>query len=333
MSKQILVALVIIIVSFTACFKEDKTISLPPKTGSSFMQVNMGTDYNTCYYINLDSSTVVAKTNITDWHLRFDARPTGNAILLNAGNGSMRIITCTDTSMLTPTIAPAITETWGFDVPNQLADSAFLNNNRLTNAVTKNNVYVIRSGESSTTLAMYKIKLIHSDNFKYTIQYDTITGTNPKTIDVFKNSNYNFMYFTFNKGGEVILQEPKKTEWDICFTKYNHPFYNNNPFLYYPVVGALTNNFNTISAGDTSKPMAFEQVTPLTAGAFPLNNNANNIGYNWKKPDANYNFITYPNYIYFLRTQNGHLYKLHFVDFYTSSGSKGAPKFEFERLQ
>jgi HmuY protein len=332
-SNVMAICLMAVIISLTACFKKDIRISLPPKTGSSVMQVRMGTTYQNCFFVNLEKNSIVQQALITDWDLRFDATAKGSAVLINSGNQSTRIIAANTTIMDSGLNVPPLNITWGFDAPNQLVDSAFLNDWWLPNNTSNNQVYIIRQGESATTMKYYKIKMISVDANKYVMQYDTMTGKNPKTITLPKNTSKNFVYFSFVNGGRMIDWEPAKTNWDICFMPYHHPFYTETPFLYYPVTGVLANSFNTQTAGDTSINNSFASFTIDKIAQYTFNTNANTIGYNWKKPDANFNYITYSDYLYLIKNQNGAIFKLHFLDFYYQGIEKGAPRFEFERMQ
>jgi hypothetical protein len=323
-----------ILVSNTACFKQDKPYSLPPKTGSTIMQVDMGEDYDKCFFINLEQAKVVKEVSIQQWHLRFDASANGTAILLNAGSGAMRAIESGYTDMSQAINPPDINTMWGFDVSNNLVDSAYLNtwiDN--TTGKSKNQVYYIRRGETANTLQYWKMQVISATQTEYVIKWDTVNGNNPKQLTIPKNASYNFVYVSLNNQGSVLPEwEPKRTEWDIVFTKYHEPFYNNNPFLYYPVTGVITNNYNTLAAADTTKLFEFASFKLSNSSQYTLTKNNNIIGYNWKVPDANYKYIVNPKLIYLVQNQLGQLYKLHFLDFYTTAGTKGAPKFEYERL-
>jgi HmuY protein len=332
-NTKAIVLMMTILVVLSGCFKKDITVVLPPKTGSSTMQVKMSSTYEKCYFINLDNASVVKESMIGEWDLRFDANANGKAVLMNAGNHSIRIIKTSSDNMKATLSIPSISETWGYDAPNQLTDSAYLNKWQDANGSSKNEVYIVRQGDGASKMKYFKIKMISADDNQYVMQYDTIDGINTKTISIPKSTTKNFSYFSFTKGGQVLDWEPAKKDWDICFMPYHQPFYLPTQFLYYPVVGCLANNFNTLSAGDTTKSFNFNTFTLADINQFTINSNVNNIGYNWKKPDNNFNFITYPDYLYLVKTQQGHLYKLHFLDFYYQGVEKGAPKFEFDRLQ
>jgi hypothetical protein len=332
-NTKAIVLMMIYLVVMSGCFKKDISVVLPPKTGSSLMQVKMGSSYEKCYFISLDKVSVVKEAMIGDWDLRFDATENGKSVLMNSGNHSTRIIKANTKNMKAGFTIPPITETWGFDVPNNLIDSAYLNNWQDVNGVSKNDVYIVRQGDGLSPMKYYKIAIVSVDVNKYVIQYDTVDGINAKTIDIPKSLTNNFSYFSFKNGGKVVDWEPSKKDWDICFMPYHQPFYNMKPFLYYPVVGCLSNNYKTQCAGDTTKFTNFSTFSSADINLYTLDNNANTIGYNWKIPDDNFNYVTNSGYLYLIKTQQHHLYKLHFLDFYYQGVEKGAPKFEFERLQ
>ncbi len=324
--------LIAVVIGFSACFKKDVQIKLPAKTGASLMQITMGSTYDTCYFINLDNAAVIKKYLITDWDIRFDATDNGHVVLMNSGNHNLRIIKSNTDNMKGAITIPPLDTTWGYDPPTAWVDSAYLQNWQDGNGNTKNEVYLVRRGDAVNALSYYKFKILSVSQGEYVIQYDTVDGIEPKTISIPKNVEKNFSYFSFNNGGKVVDIEPAKTSWDICFMQYHQPFYNSTPFLYYPVVGCLSNSYNTQCGGDTTLATSFNTFSLDQVNQYPLNSFANTIGYNWKKPDANFIYTTYPEYLYLVKTQLGHLYKLHFLDFYYQGLEKGAPKFEFERL-
>jgi hypothetical protein len=252
---------------------------------------------------------------------------------MNSGNYNARIVKSNTNNMKASITVPGIDSTWGYDPANNWLDSAYLRNWRSANGSTKDEVYIFRQGNSQASMRYYKfkIKAVSIDN--YTLEYDTIIGITPKTITIPKNAKKNFVYFSFSNGGKALDLEPEKTTWDIVCMPYHEPFYYASPFLYYPVTGVLSNSYNTMSAGDSTITSNFSKFSIDSISKYQLNNANNNIGYNWKKPDANYNYITNSNLLYLVKTQQGHLYKMHFLDFYFQGTEKGAPKMEWERIQ
>jgi HmuY protein len=321
-----------VIITSISCIKKDTPIVLPPKTGSTYLQINTGNKYDTTVYVSLENNTIVKKGLHNDWDLRFDASNNGFAVLMNGGKNT-RAFNTHNSNINSVIVAPPINSAteWGYDAPSLLIDSAYLHNWQLPNGESKNEVYVLRQGASGN-LAIYKILIKSVNATNYLIALDTITGTNPNIITIPKNDAYNFSYLSFKNGGTIVLFEPPKKDWDIEFTRYIHPFYNATPFIAYTVTGCLANPYNTLSAGDTTQSFEFGKFNLDQINKLPLSKNANAIGYNWKQlPDVMQNYITQPQYLYLIKTQNNKLYKLHFLDYYLN-GEVGAPKFEFERL-
>lgn len=64
-----------------------------------------------------------------------------------------------------------------------------------------------------------------------------------------------------------------------------------------------------------------------------FSSNKNIIGFDWKYFDLQKNqYYLYENKSYFIRHASGKYYKLHFIDFYNTSGVKGTPVFEYKEL-
>lgn len=126
------------------------------------------------------------------------------------------------------------------------------------------------------------------------------------------------------------MPDPPKTDWDIVFTRYRYIYYSLNNFPYL-VSGVLSNPYNTWVSPDS-----VNNFTAINAPAPPntYTNKRDVIGFDWK----NYNFDNgryevrkEKNYI--IRTQENAEWKLHFLDFYSTTGMKGSPMFEFERIR
>ena len=131
-----------------------------------------------------------------------------------------------------------------------------------------------------------------------------------------------------------MLLEPPKNSWDIVFTRARDTIYaaNVNASIPYFVTAILLNSYNTEAAPDSTSDFATIELGQALAMSYTRERPI--IGYDWKI----YNFTTgryevnrRKNYI--LHNRNDHYYKLRFLDFYNSSGQKGAPIFEYQRLK
>jgi hypothetical protein len=317
------------IVVFTSCFKNDKIIKLPPQTGSKILTAPMGNKYDTTVYINLQKAEIVKKINNLSWDLRCDASANGYTILMNTGT-AVRMYETSFKNIAAVNDLSEEPEMWAYDAPNLLLDSAYLKDWHTGNGVSKNKVYVVRTGDGYfADIAYYKINILSANQVEYIIQYDTLNGNNPKVITVPKNPKKNFVYFSLHTGTSVD-GEPDKMDWDIVCTRYSEIFYL-NPTLVYPLNGVQINSYNTLGGGDTSRAYNFAAFSADSIDKIPLLKNENSIGYTWKKL-VGIGYITHPEYMYLVRTQRNEYFKMHFLDFYYQ-GEKGFPKMEFERLK
>jgi hypothetical protein len=325
------VGVVFWVIIASSCIKKDVVIALPPKTGSTFEQLNMGSTYDTTYFYNLEEGKVVAKCVQNTWDIAFDCRSNGQNVLMNASKLTRGYNTQQTTINLITTIPGIAPEDWGYDASRHIQDSTFIRNWTGPTGESKRHVYLLRQG-SGSKMSYYKLILQSVSATQYVLQYDTITGTSAKTLVIGKDSSTNFVYFNLHTGQQVQV-EPSRQTWDLQFTRYCNPFYELTPFIAYSVTGVLTNPSGVKSAQDTSGSLSFNNFTEQAAAQWSLTGYTDNIGYNWKDlPDITQPYITKPNFLYLVETRNKQLYKLHFVDYYLT-GISGAPKFEFERFK
>jgi hypothetical protein len=189
------------------------------------------------------------------------------------------------------------------------------------------NVYIIDRGynENGSKIGFKKLQILQVDSIKYKIRYANLDGSSDLTLEITKNNSYNFTFFSFNTNSTIII-EPPKSEWDIVFTQYLEAL--STPYL---VTGVLLNRYNTYATMDSSK--TFSEITYDYAITKTLSSNINTIGYNWKEYDFNTSsYIVFPKMNYIIKDNKGYYYKLHFIDFYNSLGTKGNPKWEYQKL-
>lgn len=77
-------------------------------------------------------------------------------------------------------------------------------------------VYIVSLGESQSPL--YRVKVSKKDADTYTIQYAKSNETAVKSLDVAKNSAYNFVYASITTD-KVVSVQPEKAKWDIEWTR------------------------------------------------------------------------------------------------------------------
>jgi hypothetical protein len=82
-----------------------------------------------------------------------------------------------------------------------------------------------------------------------------------------------------------------------------------------------------------TQDLAFDTIDLDIATSFMYSDAVDILGYDWK--EFNFDLGTYTiesDRIYLLRNSEGIFWKLHFIDFYTQNGEKGAPMFELQEL-
>lgn len=307
----------------SACIKDEQAVPRHESGNVKVASVDLGYDYRYQVFYDLTKDTIVSQNVKTDWDLGFECSAEGYRVILN---GSKAMFACEKSGQ----DMASVTDTNGFfanrrcDAPSGMPDSTAIGN-----WVKDKPVYIIDKGFglNGLHLGYFKIRFLNVDEKEYTIQYADLSGNNEVNMTVPKDSSYNFSFISVANGGKQVQVEPKKNAWDICFTQYLHVFHD--PFTPYLVTGCLLNRTNTTGAADSV--LTFENIQFETLKDLKFQERINIIGYNWKAY-ANGAYTTRSELNYVVRDKNGVYFKLHFIDFYSLSGQKGSPKWEFQRL-
>lgn len=315
----------LLILSFVSvlysCEKDEIPVAPRPPGDVEISQVNMGGNYSDQIYYRLQDASIVSQNLKSIWDLSFESSDEGWHILINSSTAAK--ITFIEGANFNDDVNISDVS-WDYDVETGNLDSTAIGDWR-----GKNGVYVLDRGYDhlGTFLGNKKIIVIDVDENNFQIQSSDMDGNNSQTVQVEKNKALNFTQFSLDNG--VISIEPDKDEWDILFTQYTHYFIEE--ILYYQVTGVLLNRNNVQAIMEDQ--LAFEDIDLEYAENSIFDDNINAIGYNWKHlPDVSEPYIVNSNKIYIIRDVEGIYYKLHFTKFYTDSGVKGAPKFEFQKL-
>jgi HmuY protein len=311
---------------FFSCEKKDKSITLPPKGDGTAIQVNMGENYTEHFYVSLENQKIVKTGSANEWDLAFSCEE-DNSIYMNGGQGmaayptgkiSFESVSDSDTT--------AIENKWAYDGSTGDKDSCVLGN-----WIHLNQVFIVKLNR--TDKHYKKIKISEADAFQYVIEVGDLNAATPVTRTLVKNADFNFIYFSLHQLAQVANVEPIKSSYDLHFTTYNYSFYDQTPVLRYIVVGCLLNNNNTYAYKDSI--IGYNSFTKETSSAIQYTNHWDAIGYDWKKIDwasGTTDYTIDKRYTFVIRTQNNRFYKLRFLDFYSPTGEKGSPKFEFVEL-
>jgi hypothetical protein len=190
-------------------------------------------------------------------------------------------------------------------------------------------VYIIDRGynEMGQSLGMEKMQFTAVNDSSYSVRFSALDNAGATTLMIKKDSAYTFSFLSLDNGGNVVMAEPPKAEWDLVFTQYTHVFYD--PVMPYLVTGCLLNRYRTAAVLDTGQD--FSQISYSSVGGKVLSSSVNTIGYDWKVfSGSTYTTNTKMNYI--IRNAKGVYFKLHFTNFYSASGAKGNPTWEYQQL-
>lgn len=311
---------------FTSCEKKESPITLPPKSDGSVLQVDMGSNYDYQFFVNLETQKIVHISECRQWDLAFQSGANEAGIFLN-GAKQMAALATGDTSFAAVNTVDSTqgTKKWKVDQASGELDSTAIGD------WTQNKqVYLIRLDNTGNQIR--KIKIIDEDLFQYRMMVGDVNSTQGAIITIPKNKNQNYTYFSFDFLTTVENVEPNKADWDIQFTLYNFTFYDQNPPLPYVVNGVLLNKTSTYAFQDSVS--VYNGIDENFATGVPLSNRRDVIGYSWKIFDRDLNIYTVDKrYNYIIKNQRNHYFKLRFLDFYSPVGVKGSPKFEYKQLK
>lgn len=326
MPKFISYFLFFVLLSLTGCLRQELPVPMHQTGDVVTASVDMDPDYKYQIYFNLKNNTEVGKHEKTIWDLGFTSSPSGYQVILNSAK-SMFALATTRANFA----AVSFADTLGFaaarrcDAPSGSPDSTAFADWR-----TSNPIYIIDRGFDALGVhqGWAKVQILSADSLSYTFRAAALASSNDNTFTVIRDTTYSYSYFSLSSFSPIIVQPPRNT-WDIVFTQYTHIFTDQNPPVTYLVTGCLLNSYNTQAYIDTTTPFAditYTHVQPLF-----FTPAINTIGYNWKTYTGTI-YTVNPAITYIIRSADGLFFKLHFTGFYSASGIKGSPQWEYQQL-
>ena len=308
---------------FISCEKEE--IPVAPRTPGdvTISQVNMGGDYRDQIFFRLNDNTVVSQNLRSIWDLSFESSDEGWHVLINSSK-IMKVAYYEDAAFEDDLNIDEAT--WKYDASTGNLDSTAIGDWR-----SGNGVYLIDRGYTHLGVAIgyYKFFVNDVDENSFSIRYSEMDGSNYQEAQVLKDKSLNLTYFSFDTG--VVSVAPDKDSWDLLFTQYTYIFFETEEVTPYQVTGVLLNRNNVLAIKESD--ITFDKIDLEYAASSILSDKNDVIGYDWKEFNLSEGFYSvYPDQIYIIKDIEGIYYKLHFTGFYSDSGEKGAPKFEFQKL-
>lgn len=213
MKQGIYIALILL----TACLSPDEKVEAPTEVMMEVSQ-STATPFN---YLNLVNKTNSYQFNNKLWHLKFQSNAFEWAVFLNplidisvhktsetdfeAVNADYvvnNVIEWQKDVPLKTSMLPAI-GTWGdysFDYPKSF-----------------NTVYILKI-KHDLQLEYVKIQILDAVKNNYNLRYSKLGTDDPQSILIPKEKEYTHTYFSVDGLPEVIRVEPKRDDWQVCFS-------------------------------------------------------------------------------------------------------------------
>jgi hypothetical protein len=180
-----------------------------------------------------------------------------------------------------------------------------------THIVTGDSIYIIQLAGG----AYKKLWIVQLTGGIFTFKYADIDGTNEITATISKAdyTNKNYGYYSI-QNGSTLDREPAADAWDLTFVRYIEQL----PQMPYVVTGVLSNRKVEVSeAQGVSDVPAYNN---WFGAMFEMTPNL--IGHDWKVFDLSNNvYEALEDRVYFVRPENGAMWKLVFTGFDMTNGT------------
>lgn len=200
-----------------------------------------------------------------------------------------------------------------------------------------NEVYVVHvaSGLIIEPANVWKIKVSRSGD-GYSLQYATLESTNIQTVEIQKDDDYDFQYFSFT-GGKIDTA-PKKTDWDFSWGNiYYFAMFGPDPAPYNFADFIQLNSDNGVTAAEVLiADIPYADFDQSHLASLSLNDSRNFIGSKWRKTPAPgvTDAGTRKDRYYIIKDTSGNIYKLRFNSFSSDDGGKrGYPELEYQLVK
>lgn len=193
--------------------------------------------------------------------------------------------------------------------------------NPVTHTVNGTIIYVLKYPDDS-----YKKFICESYLGAYSIKYASWDSDNSvweadKTASISNANNtaHNYNYFSLKTDQEVVA-EPEATKWDFVFTKYYTDVSDGQGgTVKYPVTGVLIGDDVTVA-----------KATDDDTSNLTYSSEIKTIGYQWKGLTPSFQWEVHSNQKFYIKYEDGTIYKLYFTGF--DGSSTGNLEFKFENV-
>jgi len=201
--------------------------------------------------------------------------------------------------------------------------------------IKKDIVYILYSGEVDKET--YKVSVKEKNSSSYTVSYAVWNSSEVKSVDVAKDSKYNFIGVNFKENKSVNVQ-PEKEAWDIVWGRTILPMAymgTDIAMLYADVV--LLNLKDGVKAKEmlVEEAGAYADYTAIMAESVTLESAFDVIGSTWRANDVmnGGKVVARTDRFYLIKDAQNNIYKLGFVSASDGDGGRrGYPEIKYALL-
>ncbi len=322
-----------VMIYFSSCYKDDYEPDFTAPSEPSVYEdgIRMGENYTYQVYYDFETGNSYSSM-LADWDIAISMAKSGMPyIRLNTGNGWMAAESENQDWASIVDISGVRASDFQIDDPSgDISKMALGNFNEPSDYLDK--IFILRKDLFNGRYEYFKIKINSIDGNLYSISQTSIENKEEKRYKFELPTNLDNEYF-YAKIGEGINIENQEIEmvgsdWDIVFTRYMRYFPEDD--LNYIVTGVLSKEGTRVYLDST---MNYADIERNHIDASLYSDDKNAIGFDWKYIiNSHTDYVVRDYYNYFIETNDGNAYKMHFLDFYDEFGKKGSPSFEYRKL-
>lgn len=327
---------------FTSCKKDkDPVFIIQPSDGSSLQLDGLagtepGSSAGNSVFIDFSANkqTAVARKS---WDLGFYCGTEFRVILNNTSATTAKGLAKNDLTLVGTADTIALNKlAMSFDISsNLLVDNV---HNDLTKTViaavsavdAENKVYIINPGIAGGLPARdwYKIRILKTVD-GYRLQYATLQSVTFKTIDISKDADYSFRYFSFDNG--IVNAEPIKNQWDI---KWSYQLYETSlgtDLLTYPFSDFITINSRAgVQAAEVlNTTVTYDNFSATNVAGVTFSGAVDAIAGKWRSTNPATGVRT--DRFYVIKDPIGNIYKVKFLAMgVNDGGTRGKPQLQYK---
>jgi hypothetical protein len=324
----------------SSCHKEEPLYRAPVVAkGLQTQTFEMGENYAQQLYFDFESQILKAN-DFGLWDIGFACNNEPHVIICGGKNVQFSAAKIQNTDFETLNSLDVKSLIWKFDHPEGHIDSMAISNCFEKTPTgykgSEGQVFILDLGADSVLSKRYvKIQFLSVIGGVYHIQWAYVYDSNSTihTVKIQTQPEYNYVYYSFGLKNTVENEILPKDQWDIVFTTYKEDVPDATGKIYaYIIRGALINP-GKLQVAQIDGSIDFQKFSFADAQKVTFYRKRNEIGYDWKTFDINSGKYTIvPQRFYLVKTENGTLFKLRFIDFYDDQGRKGFPKIAWELL-